>query len=79
MKVDTPLYRYIMDQSKLLINQIIMRRKKYEAKSQLVRESRKYPDVHGYAVGDLVLNKSFTKLCIKGTIQKIEKRLGRFI
>ena len=55
MKVDTPLYMIFMDQSKLLINQMIMRRKKYETESQLVRESRKYPDVHGYAVGDLVL------------------------
>ena len=55
MKVDTPLYMIFMDQNKLLINQLIMRRKKYEAESQLVRESRKYPDNHGYAVGDLVL------------------------
>ena len=47
MKVDTPLYMIFMDQSKLLVNQMIMRRKKYEAESQLVRESRKYPDVHG--------------------------------
>ena len=41
MKVDTPLYMIFMDQSKLLINQMIMRRKKYEAESQLFRESRK--------------------------------------
>ena len=34
---------------------MIIRRKKYEAESQLIRESRKYPDAHGYAVGDLVL------------------------
>ena len=40
MKVDTPLYMIFMDQNKLLINQLIMRRKKYEAESQLVRESR---------------------------------------
>ena len=32
-----------------------MRKKKYEAESQLIKESRKYPDVHEYAVGDLVL------------------------
>ena len=31
IKVDTPLYMIFMDQSKLLINQMIMRRKKYEA------------------------------------------------
>ena len=79
MKVDTPLYMIFMEQNKLLINQLIMRRKKYEAESQLVRESRKYPDNHGYAVGDLVFNKSFTKLCIKGIIQKIEEKLGRSI
>ena len=36
-------------------DQMIIRRKKYEAESQLIRESRKYPDAHGYAVGDLVL------------------------
>ena len=52
MKVDTPLYMIFMDKRKLLINQMIMRRKKYEAESQLIRESRKYPDVHGYAVGE---------------------------
>ena len=68
-----------MDQSKLLINQMIMRRKKYEAESQLVRESRKYPDVHGYAVGDLVLINHSPSSVLKDTIQKIEKRLGRSI
>ena len=34
---------------------MIMRRKKYEAESLLIRKSRKYPDAHGYAAGDLVL------------------------
>ena len=55
IKVDTPLYMLFMEQGKLLIDQMIMRRKKYEAESQLIRESRKYSDAHGYAVGDLVL------------------------
>ena len=55
IKVDTPLYMLFMEQGKLLIDQMIMRRKRYEAESQLTRESRKYPDAHGYAVGDLVL------------------------
>ena len=55
IKVDTPLYMLFMEQSKLLIDQMIMRRKKYEAESQLIRESRKYPDAHGCVVGDLVL------------------------
>ena len=38
MKVDTPLYMIFMDQNKLLINQLIMRRKKYEAESQLLEK-----------------------------------------
>ena len=37
MKVDTPLYMIFMDKRMLLINQMIMRRKKYEAESQLIR------------------------------------------
>ena len=57
IKTDTRLYMLCMQQQKLLIDQMIMRRKKYEAESQLIRESRKYPDAHGYAVGDLVLIK----------------------
>ena len=64
-----------MEQGKLLIDQMIMRRKIYEAESQLIRESRKYPDVHGCAVGDLVLINHSPSL--EDTIQKIEKRLGR--
>ena len=55
IKADTSLYMLFMEQGKLLIDQMIMRKKKYEAESQLIRESRKYPDAHGYAVGDLVL------------------------
>ena len=54
IKVDTPLYMLFMEQGKLLIDQMIMRRKKYEAESQLIRESRKYPEAHGYVVGDLI-------------------------
>ena len=57
IKLDTKLYMLCMQHQKLLIDQMIMRRKKYEAESQLIRESRKYPDAHGYAVGDLVLIK----------------------
>ena len=40
IKLDTPLYMLFMEQGKLLIDQMIMRRKKYEAESQLIRESR---------------------------------------
>ena len=54
IKTDTRLYMLCMQQQKLLIDQLIMRRKKYEAESQLIRESGKYPDAHGYAIGDLV-------------------------
>ena len=72
MKVDTPLYMIFMDQSKLLINQMIMRRKKYEAESQLVRESRKYPDVHGYAVGDLVLINHSPSSVLKAPSRKLK-------
>ena len=48
IKLDTKLYMLCMQQQKLLIDQMIMRRKKYEAESQLIRESRKHPDAHGY-------------------------------
>ena len=71
MKVDTPLYMIFMDQNKLLINQLIMRRKKYEAESQLVRESRKYPDTHGYAVGDLVLINHAPSSVLKAPSRKL--------
>ena len=73
MKVDTPLYMIFMDQSKLLINQMIMRRKKYEAESQLVRESRKYPEVHGYAVGDLVLINHSPSSVLKASSRKLKR------
>ena len=73
IKVDTPLYMIFMDQSKLLINKMIMRRKKYEAESQLVRESRKYPDVHGYAVGDLVLINHSPSSVLKAPSRKLKR------
>ena len=73
IKVDTPLYMIFMDQSKLLINQMIMRRKKYEAESQLVRESRKYPDAHGYAVGDLVLINHSPSSVLKAPSRKLKR------
>ena len=73
IKLDTPLYMIFMDQSKLLINQMIMRRKKYEAESQLVRESRKYPDVHGYAIGDLVLINHSPSSVLKAPSRKLKR------
>ena len=73
MKVDAPLYMIFMDQRKLLINQMIMRRKKYEAESQLVRESRKYPDAHGYAVGDLVLINHSPSSVLKVPSRKLKR------
>ena len=73
MKVDTPLYMIFMDQNKVLINQLIMRRKKYEAESQLVRESRKYPDTHGYAVGDLVLINHSPSSVLKAPSRKLKR------
>ena len=73
MKVDTPLYMIFMEQNKLLINQLIMRRKKYEAESQLVRESRKYPDNHGYAVGDLVLINHSPSSLLKAPSRKLKR------
>ena len=73
MKVDTPLYMIFMDQSKFLINQMIMRRKKYEAESQLVRESRKYPDVHRYAVSDLVLINHSPSSVLKAPSRKLKR------
>ena len=73
IKIDTPLYMIFMNQSKLLINQMIMRRKKYEAESQLVRESRKYPDVLGYAVGDLVLINHSPSSVLKAPSRKLKR------
>ena len=73
MKVDTPLHMIFMDQNKVLINQLIMRRKKYEAESQLVRESRKYPDNHGYAVGDLVLINHAPSSVLKAPSRKLKR------
>ena len=40
IKVDTPFFLLFMEQGQLLIDQMIMGRKKYEAESQLIRESR---------------------------------------
>ena len=73
MKVDTPFYMIFMDQNKVLINQLIMRRKKYEAESQLVRESRKYPDTHGYAVSDLVLINHSPSSVLKAPSRKLKR------
>ena len=65
IKLDTKLYMLCMQQQKLLIDQMIIRRMKYEVESQLVRESRNYPDAHGYAVGDLVLIKHSPSSVVK--------------
>ena len=73
IKVDTPLYMLFMEQGKLLIDQMIMRRKKYEAESQLIRESRKYPDAHGYAVGDLVLINHSPSSALKAPSRKLKR------
>ena len=73
IKVDTRLHMLCMEQSKLLIDQMIMRRKKYEAESQLIRESRKYLDAHGYAVGDLVLIKHSPSLVLKAPSRKLKR------
>ena len=62
-----------MEQSKLLIDQMIMRRKKYEAESQLIRESRKYPNAHGNAVGDLVLIKPLPSSVLKVPYRKLKR------
>ena len=62
-----------MQQLKLLIDQMIMRRKKYEAESQLIREYRKYPDAHGYAVGDLVLIKHSPCSVLKAPSRKLKR------
>ena len=44
-----------MKQRKEIMDKIIISRKKYETESRLVREMRKFPDAHGYAIGDLVM------------------------
>ena len=62
-----------MEQIKLLIDQMIMRRRKYEVESQLIRESRKYPDAHGYAVGDMVLIKHSPSSVLKAPSKKLKR------
>ena len=44
-----------MKQRKEIMDKIIISRKKYETESRLVREMGKFPDAHGYAIGDLVM------------------------
>ena len=73
IKVDTPLYMLFMEQGKLLIDQMIMKRKKYEAESQLIKESRKYPDAHGYAVGELVLINHSPSFVLKAPSRKFKR------
>ena len=73
IKTDTRLYMLCMQQQKLLIDQIIMRRKKYEVESQLIRESRKYPDAHRYAVGDLVLIKHSPSSVLQAPSKKLKR------
>ena len=55
MKVDTKVYLDLMKERKRAINEIISSRKKYETEIRLVREMGKFPDSHGFVVGDLVM------------------------
>ena len=55
LKIDTKNYLELMKQRKEIMDKIIISRKKYETESRLVREMRKFPDAHGYAIGDLVM------------------------
>ena len=55
LKIDTKNYLELMKQRKEIMDKIIISRKKYETESKLVREMRKFPDAHGYAIGDLVM------------------------
>ena len=73
IKTDIRLYMLCMEQRKLLTDQMIMRRKKYEAESQLIRESKKYPDAHGYAVDDLVLIKHSPSTVLKAPSRKLKR------
>ena len=50
-----------------------MARKKYEVESQLIRESREYPDAHGYAVGDLVLINHQPSSVLKTPSRKLKR------
>ena len=73
MKVDTPLYMVLMERRKELLNNLIIERKKYESESQLIRESRKYPDAHGYAIGDLVLIHHSPSSTLKAQSRKLKR------
>ena len=78
MKVGTALYMLFIKQGKALLNQLIMASKKYEVESQLIRESRKYPDAHGYAIGDLVLINHSPSSVLKAPSRKKRDWVGPF-
>ena len=73
MKVDTPLYMVLMGKRKELLNNLIIERKKCESESQLIRESRKDPDAHGYAIGDLVLIHHSPSSALKAQSRKLKR------
>ena len=61
------------ERRKELLNNLIIERKKYESESQLMRKSRKYPDAHGYAIGDLVLIHHSPSSTLKAQSRKLKR------
>ena len=55
------------------MDKIIISRKKYETKSRLVREMRKFPDAHSYAIGDLVMIYHETGSVLHSASKKLDR------
>ena len=79
LKIDTKNYLELMKQRKEIMDKIIISRKKYETESRLVREMRKFPDAHGYAIGDLVMIYHETGSVLHSASKKLKRKLDRTI
>ena len=62
-----------MKQRKKVMDNIIISRKKYETESRLVREIRKFPNSHGYAIGDLVMIYHEISSVLHSTFRKLKR------
>ena len=73
LKIDTKNYFELMKQRKEIMDKIIISRKKYETESRLVREMRKFPDAHGYGIGDLVMIYHETDSVLHSASKKLKR------
>ena len=54
LQVSTETYMEFMKEKFNLMKQLVLERKAIEAQTKWIRDMRKFPDSHGFAVGDLV-------------------------